>query len=88
MTTMLYEPENTTASAVLSGAVEHSMSPLPPANEFILVQAGWLPREQEYYWSEEWQAAERESLAQLAAGEGIEFDNAADLIRWLFSTEE
>lgn len=88
MPTTTYEPANTTASSEVAGAdAPFSASPLPPADEWVLVAGGILPREQEYYWSEEWQAAERDSLAQLEAGEGVDFDNATDLIRWLFSTE-
>lgn len=38
---------------------------------------------QRYYWTRRWQADEAASVAALEAGEGVEFDNAADLVAWL-----
>ena len=46
-----------------------------------------IPAGQEYYWTEEWQAGERETLAELAAGRGRTFDTAGDALRYLFSAD-
>ena len=38
---------------------------------------------QEYYWTPEWQDAEREALAEIHRGESVAFKSADDAIRWL-----
>ncbi len=38
---------------------------------------------QDYYWSAEWQRAEKEALAEIRRGEGVSFDCLEDAIRWL-----
>jgi hypothetical protein len=43
---------------------------------------------QAYYWKHSWQAGERESLAELAAGKGRVFDDPGEAIRYLLSTDE
>lgn len=47
-----------------------------------------IPRSQLYFWSREWQAAERQSLAEIARGHGREFSSSVDVIRWLFAPDE
>ena len=47
-----------------------------------------IPAGQEYYWTPEWQAGEREALAELAAGQGRTFDTVDDALRYLFSTDD
>ena len=47
-----------------------------------------IPAGQEYYWTAEWQAGERETLAELAAGRGKTFDTAEEALRYLFSADE
>lgn len=44
--------------------------------------------EQAYFWSPSWQADERESLAELAAGRGVAFDSAEDALSWLVQDDE
>jgi len=34
-----------------------------------------IPSEQAWFWSDRWQAGEREASEQLAAGEGVVFDD-------------
>jgi len=63
----------------ISGSILPSTS-----GDFELLPMGWLPPDQEFYWTEKWQADEQRALDELARGEGIDFDNATDLIRWLF----
>lgn len=48
-----------------------------------------IPSEQLYYWTREWQSAERAALEELAAGEYVEFggDDPADVARWLREPE-
>lgn len=47
-----------------------------------------IPVGQEYYWTAAWQAGERETLAELAAGRGTTFDTAEEALRYLFSADE
>jgi len=89
MTMLTFDPiETTSGVGMTTPAQQPSISSVPRTDEYILVQGGWLPRDQEYYWSEGWQAMERETLAELARGEGVDFDNATDLIRWLFTSAD
>ncbi|MCY3920690.1 MAG: hypothetical protein OXG38_12935 [Chloroflexi bacterium] len=46
------------------------------------------PKSQDYYWTPEWQAGEREALAEIAAGQTKEFENARDAIRWLLRAKD
>lgn len=46
-----------------------------------------IPDGQEYYWSDEWQAGELESLAELSAGLGQTFESSEAALRFLFDTE-
>ena len=45
-----------------------------------------LPR-QEYYWADEWQAGELETLAELQAGGGHRFESADEALRFLFQAD-
>ena len=47
-----------------------------------------IPAGQEYYWTPEWQAGERETLAELAAGGGWTFETTDDALRHLFSADD
>ena len=42
-----------------------------------------IPPGQEYYWTDEWLAAEAETVAELRAGGGRMFDNSADALLFL-----
>jgi hypothetical protein len=44
-----------------------------------------IPADQAYYWTAEWQAGERESAEERAAGRSVVFDGSDpdDVIRWL-----
>jgi hypothetical protein len=44
--------------------------------------------DQSYYFSDEWQADERESLAAIERGEGRTFARADDAIRWLLNDDD
>jgi hypothetical protein len=46
-----------------------------------------MPTDQAYYWTPEWQANEREAVAQLEAGNYCTFVDAADAIVWLLDEE-
>jgi hypothetical protein len=51
----------------------------------------FIPRDQTYYWTPEWQESVRESHAELKAGEYVDFDDPNDpdaVVRWLLSDEE
>jgi hypothetical protein len=51
----------------------------------------FIPRDQAYYWSHEWQRSVRETYMELKAGEYMDFDDPNDpdaVVRWLSSDEE
>ncbi len=50
-----------------------------------LVKPKKLPKDQEWFWSDEWQKGEREADEALARGEYKDFDNVEDLIADLHS---
>lgn len=43
--------------------------------------------EQWYYWTSEWQRSEQVAIAELVAGDFVEFDSADDLLAWLHEPE-
>lgn len=47
-----------------------------------------IPESQEYYWTSEWQAGEREALAEIAAGQTKEFESAQEAVRWLLRAKD
>jgi hypothetical protein len=47
-----------------------------------------VPASQLYYWKRAWQAEEQRAVAELARGEGREFENATDAIRWLMADDD
>jgi hypothetical protein len=47
----------------------------------------FIPADQAYYWSSEWQRDEAESLANLQAGHARTFDDPLDAIRHLLSDD-
>jgi hypothetical protein len=49
---------------------------------------GSVPASQAYYWHHRWQAAERETMASLTAGNGRRFTSSQDAIAWLLSDDE
>ncbi len=51
----------------------------------VLTPKKVLDKNQAYYWSDEWQAAEKAADADIAAGRMKKFDNVEDLIRELNS---
>ena len=48
----------------------------------------WIPRDQLYYWTPEWQEGEKQTDEDLAAGNYKDFANAEDAIEWLLDDEE
>jgi antitoxin PrlF len=49
-------------------------------DSIILTPKILIDKSQEYFWTPEWQAAEREASADIAKGRVQEFDNVDDLI--------
>ena len=47
-----------------------------------------VPASQMYYWTRAWQEGERRALEELERGEGRNFDDPRDAIRWLLSPED
>lgn len=47
----------------------------------------FIPADQAYYWSSQWQRDEAESLADLRVGRAQTFDDPQDAIRHLLSDE-
>lgn len=51
----------------------------------------FIPRDQAYYWSKEWQDSVHSTYAELEAGEYVDFDDPNDpdaVVRWLLSDED
>lgn len=48
----------------------------------------FIPRDQAYYWTREWQEGEAEADEELRRGEAWIFDNPEDALRWLNSPED
>lgn len=48
----------------------------------------FIPREQAYYWTREWQEDEARALEELARGEGVLFHDPTEAARWLLSPED
>ena len=46
-----------------------------------------IPKAQQYYWSRSWQVAEREALREIEGGQGVEFSEPVDAVRWLLDDE-
>ena len=49
----------------------------------ILEPKALIPKDQEWYWTEEWQAAEREADEDIKEKQYTTFDNPADAIKYL-----
>ena len=47
----------------------------------------FVHRDQAYYWTAAWQAAEGEALREIADGEGLRFRSGADPARWLLADD-
>jgi hypothetical protein len=47
-----------------------------------------IASDEEFYWSRKWQDEQNETYAELAAGEGRRFPNAAAAIQALFEVDE
>lgn len=47
----------------------------------------FVPRDQLYYWSREWQVAEAEALTDIAEGRVHRFASGAEASAWLLSDE-
>lgn len=58
---------------------------LTPKEAEIAAKAGLVPEEQKWWWTEKWQAGEREVDVALKEGETKEFENVNDLIKDLNS---
>lgn len=54
----------------------------------LAVNMGPSEANQAYFWTEEWQQAEAESTAEIAAGKGITFTNAEEAVLWLKRSDE
>jgi len=48
----------------------------------------FIPRNEAYYWTHEWQRDEAEALQELERGEGKVFHDPQDAVRWLRSPED
>ncbi len=54
-------------------------------HSLVLTPKKVMDKDQKYFWSAEWQAAEREAEADLRAGRVKLFDNVEDLVKELNS---
>ena len=79
--------------------LSYSTVPPPPALEFApsqsviaqevfldsAVRHGSLDRSQSYYWTTEWQEAEREAMEEFRRGEYLGFASGAEAAEWLMA---
>ncbi|MDD4346911.1 MAG: AbrB/MazE/SpoVT family DNA-binding domain-containing protein [Desulfitobacteriaceae bacterium] len=54
----------------------------------ILEPKKLVPADQAWYWTEEWQAAEREAREDIKAGRGKRFDTVKDLMQDLMEADD
>lgn len=70
-------------SAARSGSGQYlSMTTIPLGQVFA------IPRRQLYYWTDEWQAGERETLRAYNAGDSIRFLSGHDFAAWLLQSDD
>ena len=48
----------------------------------------FVPRDQDYFWTDEWQRGETEALREIAEGDVRRFTSGMDAIRWLLSDDD
>jgi len=53
----------------------------------ILEPKSLIPKDQEWYWSKDWQAGELVVDEDIKAGRGVTFDNAENAIKYLRSVK-
>lgn len=82
------------ASVALSSAVLPSLAGDFPSSQSVIVQDVFLDEalcrgmrdpSQSYYWTEEWQEAEREAMEELRRGEYVSFASGAEAAQWLMA---
>lgn len=56
--------------------------------KIILEPKKLIPADQQWFWTEEWQAGEREAQADLEAGQVRRFNSAEELMKDLMSDED
>jgi hypothetical protein len=47
----------------------------------------FVPRDQAYFWTHQWQEAEAEALREIAAGQVKQFEGGLAAVAWLLSEE-
>lgn len=57
-------------------------------NSIILTPKTLIDKSQAYFWTPQWQAAEREASADIAAGRVQEFEDVGDLVASLRAARE
>jgi hypothetical protein len=83
---------------VIAHIEEHHLTDQPGGQELLeearKVRTQWYDRVREYtpedawFWTEEWQAGEREVDAQIAAGKGIRFESDEEFLAYLEALDE
>lgn len=82
------------ASVALSFLVFPSLAGEFPSSQSVIVQDVFLDEalrdgmrnpSQSYYWTEEWQEAEREAMEELRRGEYESFASGAEAVQWLIA---
>jgi hypothetical protein len=48
----------------------------------------FVPRDQAYFWTSEWQQGEAEALREIAEGKGLRFSSGTTAVEWLLADEE
>ena len=84
MTYTLTIDNDTTSGSEARSVMPSSSADNMPGGVRDLIPA-FIPRDQVYYWSFAWQEGEGRVRQQLTAGEGVEFDDPREMVRWLLS---
>ena len=74
---------STSRTFVVGGVIARASTPARQGGPPLVIPDG-----QEYYWTAEWQAGEREALAEIAAGQSKTFESAQDAVRWLLRAKD
>jgi hypothetical protein len=86
MTTLTIPPE---INAQPEAAVDLSSILMPFTSEGPRRRAPlFIPSEQAYFWTQEWQDGEAEALREIEAGNVKHFTSGRDAIAWLLSDDE
>lgn len=84
--TLLYDPKSLSGRGNLELDTSSDSASVPEEARDRRVPL-FIPREQVYFWTAEWQKGEAEADAELRRGEARSFDDPEEALRWLDEPE-